>query len=445
MTHDITFKKAAIHFIYPFLPVKDGVALDREALEQIAACHSDIAGCQGEFGKPYNRKGLSAYVALDLDMAYLIFSELRGRVKNLDVVVEPTVRVFPLGSTCCMKVIVSDPNGEANIRPDDIHALLHLVSQKGNTRAENEITILNAQGYETLGERTTLFTLYTHVVEKIIESFNRDETTDEEEPDKRRLTLLGEGHFAKDVDEDHCPWVVTVLEPNESVLNAFCEAFADCANPREAKREAISEYTKDILPILYRAVQKADFQVDPAYPNLVGHDSASGVHNMNIDARLFVHMSRRSILCLCENQEEDPAGYFLPVLIDLCEMIHARSNTLILLNKILDKSLKNFSDPKLSANEQLHRIIKLINQFTSCLEDPTAYVISGDALREIQEKLVDTTRIDSLGTVVFRKLDLLERMYKYQLDLSWSDRIAPFDTSDDADPINFSTEPAPHV
>lgn len=449
MPQEMTIKKATIHFIYPFLPVMERVALSREALERIAACKDDIPDCQGGLGKPDTRSGLSTYMALDLDMAYLRLPPLTGRVENLDVLIEPTVRVFPLGSTCCFTVrapnLTTDQGGPADIQLDDVHKLLHLVSQKRNLKADYEITGIKAAGYEIPGGRTTLFELLTIVVDNIVKRFNWDEQLNQELPPEKQLTLLGKGHFNKCVDEYQCPWVVTVLEPEGSMLKAFCTSFADEMNPRHAKRDAIREYEKHILPILYRSVKKADFEVDPAYPNLIGHESSAGIHNMNIDARLFVHMSRRSILCMCASQQEDPAHYFLPVLIDLCEMIHTRSNTLILLNKILDESLKNFAGKEMSPKQRLHKIIGLINQFMSCLEDPTTYVISGDALREIQEKLMDTSRIESLSDVVLKKMDMLQQLYKYRLELSWAERVDPIEADDDGEEDEIATEPATHA
>ena len=60
---------------------------------------------------------------------------------------------------------------------------------------------------------------------------------------------------------------------------------------------------------------------------------------------------------------------------------------MVLLNRILDDSLKNFTDEKLVAKVRLEKIVNLINKLTTSLEDPATYVISGDALREIHENM----------------------------------------------------------
>ena len=230
---------------------------------------------------------------------------------------------------------------------------------------------------------------------------------------------------------------------------------------------------------------------------------------MSLDARLFVQMSRRSILCMCQNQEQDPAKNFIPVLLDISEMIMARWHVLLTINKIIDETLHNFKgysfywdyipgidenkfleflvtnfgidwvwkariekidygrkiriskekaslflildldeakatmkiderrsvefvvkmennlikiQKSITPKEKPERIMQVSDRFTNCHEDPSTYLCSGDTLRDIQDRLLDTFRITNLTDIVLKKLDMLERLRLHQLELRWAEQ-----------------------
>lgn len=466
MNPNIPIKKVTLHFIYSFLPVAENLAIDEKILQLLIKCCADSEYfLEGKLGKPENRRGLSTYLALKHDMAYIRLSNITGKIDNLNIVIEPTIRLFPLGSTCCLTVHAStkdDHEGSENkdITISDVHKLLHMVSQKHNDPAKFRITNLNDAPFNIENNTTTLFNLYNQITETMVNSYNEltpedarkliekatreegltDEKTIKAEGDAaadakekvEKLKLIGKENANTSLEEYQTPWVISVIEllkdeetDNPEVYNAFCSSFDDesIVNPLVEKHKAIRKYEKQFAPILYRSVMGENFQIEPAYTDLVIGGRPVVLYNMNVDARLFVQTSRRSVMCICNDQTKDPAAYFLPGLIDLCEMIFSRSNTMIILNRELDKKLKNFSGKDMSAQVKLNRIISVINHFTSCLEDPSSYVISGDALREIHEKLIDTTRVNSLTDIVLKKIDMLERLYKYKLQATWADKL----------------------
>ena len=90
---------------------------------------------------------------------------------------------------------------------------------------------------------------------------------------------------------------------------------------------------------------------------------------------------------------------------------------------MLDNSLKNFSNAERTPKDRLKSIIELINKFTTSLEEPSTYLISGDALREIHEELISSFRLEKLIELLLKKIDMLERLYRYNLELSWAKKI----------------------
>lgn len=397
----IEFVRATIHFIYSFLP--------RLEEDQIVLQEKDFKRLYKSCGKPDNRKGITPYLDLDLEMGFVQFPDYTGSLNDMAIIVKPMVRLFPLGSTCCLSIHASKKGG-ARLSTDDIHSLLCLVRQKqGMSPSPKVIHVEN--------EEKSIYDVFQHILKQLVDKANAGHEQE------GKLSIMCNDHLLKTDPEPQTPWVVTVLELTEPAHKAFCDSFSNADSPLLAKSKAISAFEQDIAPILFRSVTGSDFQVEPAYIRSAYLEQRPGIYNMNVDARLFVHISRRSILCLCDRQKEDPAAYFIPVLLDLCEITRARWHALILMNKIMDESLKNFrSGEGTTPKQRLERIISLSDRFATCLEDPGTFVCSGDALREIHERLKDTFRIKDLAEVILRKLDMLERLYRHGLEMRWAEK-----------------------
>lgn len=429
MVEKFGIKGATINFIYSFLPVTNEMSLSSAILERIYDLYKDKKDFVCGEGKPGNRTGISSYLALNIEMGYMAFPEFSGKLESgsviIDVVVQPMVRVFPLGSSCCITVSASKKQvkrekgkgaEEQNIDVKDVNRILHLVSQIKNSVAKYKISRIKSDHYSFKGNKSTVYNVFKFVTDRIVKDFN-----DKYHDPNVKLDLLCKEHLNIKLKEPKCPWVVSILELEGTACEVFCGSIPSLESPRAEKSRAIRSYEEVIAPILYRSVTGEDFQIEPAYINPPMRPEGMGIYNMNLDARLFLHMSRRSILCMCQSQDKNPATYFIPVLLDLCERSHSRWQSLIVLNKILDESLRNFTERESQPKEKLQKMIKLINKFTICLEDPTTYVISGDALREIHEKLVDTYRLKDLMEVVLKKVDMLERLYRHGIELRWAD------------------------
>ncbi|MBF0555208.1 MAG: hypothetical protein HQK96_11745 [Nitrospirae bacterium] len=404
----IYFSRATIHFIYSFLPVFDEkrINLSVEGLKNLYRKNK---------GRPANRRGIKPYLDLDLEMGYETGETYQASLGDLDIMIEPTMRFFPLGSTCCLSTTVSKRN-DTLLSLNDIHAILGLVQSK-------EADPQSARFIKIEDQKKSFYELFQHIIEQLLINVNEKLKVGEKTSNEiREYGILCNKHLTES-SEPQTPWVVTVLDVSDPAVNVFCGTFCNDESPMRAKSTAIRKYEESIAPILFRSVTGADFMLEPAYIRSAHLERLSGISNMNVDARLFVTMSRRSILCMCKKQDDDPAAYFVPVLLDLCEMTRARWHTLVIMNKIIDESMKNFRVGKgaLSPKERLQKIINLSDKFIACLEDPSAYVCSGDALREIHERLLDTFKIKDMTEVALKKLDMLERLFSHGLEMSWAD------------------------
>ena len=419
---ELEIKKANIHFIYSFLPVskRNKMFLTEDMLENFSNIFQNIGDSklQTGIGKPENRLGLSSYIDLDLEMAYMKFPEVNGTVDDIDIKIEPLIRIFPIGSSCCLTVTASEKKGE-KLTVADVHKLLCIVSKIKNESSKSKIKLKKVEDnsiYKFGNDEITIYQLFIFIVESIlVKTFNSDECRESIELLCQNNIRIGEQR------EPQVPWTVTVLEVEGSSCEAFCNAFCNFSDMMTAgniKTELIKNYERLLSPILFNTVP--DFKIEPAYLYLPVQGKRSGIFSMNVDSRLFVQMSRRSILCICEDKEKDPAKYFIPNLLDLCEMSFSRLQTLIILNKTLDDTLRNFTEEEKSPRMKLKEIIEHINRFTTAFEDPTAYIISGESLREIREELIYIFRLNTLTETILRKIEMLERLYKYNLELRWA-------------------------
>jgi hypothetical protein len=227
--------------------------------------------------------------------------------------------------------------------------------------------------------------------------------------------------------EPQTPWVITLLEVDGAEERAFCSDFRDEDDPVKRKAEAIRPFLPEIAPILFRSVSSRDrgLLLEPAY--LPTKDGNLGLFNMNLDARLFVTMSRRSILCICSKKDQDPTRYFLPGLLDLCEMVRIRWHMLVVMHRLMDETVRSMrKKPKedLLPKEKLQEIIKLREWMVTSLEDPGIYVLAGDALSRLHANLQEIFSLRELRETILGKIDLLDRLYGDMIQSDWMEQLS---------------------
>jgi hypothetical protein len=223
------------------------------------------------------------------------------------------------------------------------------------------------------------------------------------------------------------PWVVTAAEVEGKAADAFCSMGDAGDDPARTKMMRIRKYERDIVPLVFRSVT-SDLVLEPAYvepPTSVG---IPGLYSVNIDARLFVTLSRRSIFCLCPDLNANPALYFLPGLLDLCETVRARWHTLVMINKYVDKLLPGLRGPKQTRLERREQLFTVRGMLVSTLEDPTIYIVAGDALSKLYSRLAEIFRLVELKRALIEKMDLVDRIYRDARELDWARSMADDDS-----------------
>lgn len=96
---------------------------------------------------------------------------------------------------------------------------------------------------------------------------------------------------------------------------------------------------------------------------------------------------------------------------------------LIVMNKVVDDFLSQLSrgGDRSSETEHHHEeMMKLRAWLAMNLEDPGIYIVAGDALSQIYDDQRKTFRLDELRTMLLGKMDLLDRMYRDAMELSWA-------------------------
>lgn len=217
----------------------------------------------------------------------------------------------------------------------------------------------------------------------------------------------------KPVPEPQYPWLMINLELNER--NVFCESFynKDGAISYKNKQKAIRKYEDLIAPLIYRSPidDISSWETEPAYLYSSDTGGRKGFYNMFLNSKFFVHITRRSILTIANSFNENPAIFVLPTLKDISEITHSRWQTLVILNKMTDNLIRRFSYNTIDAREKLQNMISLFNMSSCCLEDPSIYTVSGNALREIHDDIVNTFKLKELADTLLVKINLLEKTY----------------------------------
>lgn len=398
-----------VHFIYSFSFMKK---LKRKKVESYFVGSKDILdGGMGAIpGTPDNRVGIMPHINFELDSEYVEYEPMQIRIEDCpECNLYKTLRTFRSANTCCLSVeIPRDP--EHSLDTNKIQRILGLVKLKVKEGKKNfkkrKITVVGKSGRKG--------TLYDHFYRTIKEFTDKN----------KELILLSEEFGLKLEEEVQSPWVITVAEVDGPIADAFCEPSSLGDDPARSKMLLIRRYEHEIASIVFRQIG-SEMPLEPAYTNPPTPNSVPGLFSMGLDARLYVNMSRRSILCICRNKNEDPAQFFIPELLNLCEFVRSRWYMLIMMNRVLDHRLgdmrKKAETGELTASDEVYQIMKFREWLLTCLEDPGIYVIAGDALSNLSEELSKTFRINELCELVLKKFDLYDRFYRNIQEWEWLD------------------------
>lgn len=385
-------KGLEVHFIYSFtLSDTDGSRVTAR----------DVRRAKGwdKIKIPDKRTGITPHLAVAPRFATVDdYEPIDLRIGDHSVQVTRLLRVFEAGATftVCMEI---PRDAERTITCDDILA------------AHRQVRVL-VRPVAWLEESTepqpheSVYGMFKAAVEKLCRETGF------------RWTDVAEGYLFDGLEEPQSPWVVTVAEVDGEVQRAFCSGFEDAVSPSRAKTEAVRPYRRQLAPILFRSVSE-EFDLEPTYA------PERALENLNVDARLFVSMSRRSVLCICADREQDPALYFLPDLLNICEGLRARWHSLILLNVAMDKTISDLIAEKKAAEGRpeglLQRIVMQREWLASALQNPGIYYIAGDALSKIYNELEETFRLSQFMNMVLQKSELINKIYDDILQLDWQE------------------------
>jgi len=408
----LTCKRVAVHFIYSFcLEDKDSYLVD---------IHEVIKSYQGKAsqGKPRERKGITPHLTFKsmegwVDLPKMSAEIWQGRELPQEAELSGFIRLFPVGCSCCITVTTT-AEGENRLDCDAIMNLLRLVR-----RSEDDKVYTFRIKKSPLGGLKTVFEFFERAVVDLCRHSGLEWL------ERKRGFISEEG-------ESQNPWVVVVIEDDDDLAKAFCSRDDwKALRPADDKMERMRPYLEDIASILYRSVTDS-IVPEPAYLDRSDRsDRIQGIKNENLDARLFVSLSRRAILCIGRygpearrDSEEYPADYFLPGLLDLCEMVRVRWHMLIVMNRVVDEELRKarsqFRKGKsVPLDETLEQIMRIRAWLATSLEDPGIYVIAGDALSKLHGELQEVFRIQELREMILGKVELVDRLFTDLSQWDW--------------------------
>jgi hypothetical protein len=411
-----------VYFIYSFALANKLSDFEYEPIEARTLFRRENR-FQG-YGTPESRQGIKQHLELRDQLGWKQHQAMRAEalrfkltgkqdksVPSCRIQIQPLVRVFRAGATCCFQVrLLPSPNSA--LGRETIHHILGIVQQ---TEREPTLTKLKIEGKPGL---TTLHQLFIECVRGYITARG---------PKKLGVNWLdeSEGYVALQAKgpkgEFQSPWVVTVVEvPAQSqTAETFCGTYADHQEPAREKDFRIRRYVTDFASILFRSVKGADFVLEPSYIDPHWAGGLSGLNNINLDARLYVTMCNRSILCICQDQGKHAASYFIPDLLDVCEMLRARWHMLTIMNRCLDKVLSDLENPKLTAEQRMRMVVGIRKWLARLLEDPELYRIAGDALANISLRLKEIFRETALRRLLLEKAEFTERIRAGIGELDW--------------------------
>lgn len=419
-----------IHFIYSFSLSKKPESDDKVnyVIDPSIAlqCHSNNVK-KVDIGNPDRRMGILPHIVFTqdedyTDSAYIDFESIDATIREYDVTINRLVRIFRTACTCTISIEIAR-HEENIIDTKNILQLLGLVRLKTideQNTSRDIIQFRNTLGDMLWSETESIYSIFFKTLQEL-----------ENHCEEENIRLLGSVNKMVDLEaENQTPWVVTITEVDGEIEKAFCRSYSDKNDPSGFKMRAIRNYEKDIAPIVFRSVGPKMF-LEPAYTDPPTPNELPGLYNMGLDARLYINISRRSALCICENKDEDPARFFLPDLLNICEIVRARWHMLILMNRVLDITMKEIREDsikddghtvrtkKREAEDHVYTFMTLKDWLSTSSEDPGIYVVAGDALSRLNDHLVDTFRIEELRGLVMNKLDLMERIYNDLQEWRW--------------------------
>lgn len=381
-----------------------------------------------EYGAPESRKGIPPHLEFITDEYRSINFSVRciesivnglnyPQITNLKccITIDALVRLMPNSSTCSFSITTSPSplNTQSDeetykISTKDVHKLLQLIKSKGQ-EASSQPSLLFPSG-----AKITLYGLFKLIIKKICEPIEGGDTKLE------WLETQGDKPMISKSTENQTPMVTSILEVDEHTAKAFCQSGSKGKDPAQSKMLEIQEYEEEIAPILFRAPKSNSdnipvLMLEPSYMRSTTPLGVPGLFNMGVDARIYFNISRRSALCICENANKSPADHFINDLLNLIEIVRARWHMLIIMNQVLDHSIRDFrsgiDDIEYEGNK-LREMVRLREWLSTSLEDPGIYVVAGEFLSNLSNKLEKTFRIDELRQLVLGKLKLLEALYR---------------------------------
>lgn len=424
--------------------------------------------------RPQCRKGISQYLTLDLDMGFIrpqinlencwleynddkypdteVFESHKTVFthpnESIRLTIRPLIRYFASGMSVSFKITIKHKEG-LNFNEHELYKVLHLVGMNQNcpsnyiicfkhsdmvsdydlfsneehinkyfSRHDGIIKITLYNLFKLINQRCILEPLKTRFrasekssVKMLCSSFTIKQDNDE-------LNLFQE-------PEAQSPWVVSSIELSEGCYSEFSSCYEDSKMQvlGTEKAKKLKKYVNSITPLLFRGpdLNLLDFKFDATYYHYSEWESDYlSNYSIHFDNRLFVQMSRRSILTITREdgiKKHYPGKYFIPSLLDICEIVRVRWQTLVILNYISDlhiRAIKTgdyFEETNdLVSSSGIEQIINQIYLLSTCLDSVSSYVVSGDALREIQERMNDTFRLEELSRLVLKKAEILEKL-----------------------------------
>jgi Ni,Fe-hydrogenase III large subunit len=100
-----------------------------------------------------------------------------------------------------------------------------------------------------------------------------------------------------------------------------------------------------------------------------------------------------------------------------------------MINKYVDKLLPGLRGPRQTRLERREQLFMVRGMLVSTLEDPTIYIVAGDALSKLYSRLAEIFRLVELKRALIEKMDLVDRIYRDARELDWARTMAVDDSA----------------
>ena len=388
-------RRARVFYTYSFTLTKGGGIIQEPC--------KILNGDQGASGTPPSRQGIAPHLELKDNSGWKALPPVIGAFQHgggkWPATLSGLQRLFQIGGTCTFELDVRS-EGKPLFTPT-LLALLSLTktrSGKPDNIADGLLSLPDESG--------PLTSLYPRFAQTM-GALTNDASVEWE--DKK---------FLAEEDEPQSPWIVTVAEVDGPVASAFCDPAGPSRQPANEKALRRRRFENEVAQMVFRSISD-QLPLEPAYlqPPFVG--AISGLYSLNLDARLFVSLSRRAVLCVCRDSQKDPGAYFLPGLLDICELVRARWHALVILHKLLDQTIEAIVLREGTRQDRQTRIMEMRQRLATCLIDPTLYIVAGDALSKIYSDLRAIFRLEDLKGTLLSKMDIADRVHSDVQELEW--------------------------